>query len=345
VTAPPRILAIGPNPPPDHGTSVPFRALNTLLRAEGWRVDVLDTHAVRRGGPAALACALRGAVALLRARVVLLSLSRPAVFRVAPPLVSLCRLLGKRMVVRNFGGDLDVWWKQGDETLRRRIRRLLAADLVFLETRNLVAFAQAAAPGARVVQLANFRDPPPPASAAPDPFGPTEALKVAYVGEMTAVKGVPALAEAARRLGDRVRLIACGVAVEPDQVEALRAAGAAYVGTVPHQGVIDLIRAADVVVCPTQAPQEGYPGVIVEAFLCGTPVVASRWRAVPEIVEDDVNGLLFEPGDAAGLAEALSRLADPALRARLAEGARAGGDAFLTERWRAVAIEALGPLL
>ncbi|HYF22795.1 MAG TPA: glycosyltransferase family 4 protein [Caulobacteraceae bacterium] len=341
MASPPRILAIGPNPPPDHGTSVPFRALNELLRAQGWRVDVLDTHALRRGGPAAFLRLARALLDLARARVLLLSLSRPAVFRAAPLITRTARLLGKKSVIRNFGGDLDVWWEQGDERLRRRIAALLSADLVFLETRNLCRFAAEARPGATVAQLSNFRDPPPPASAAPDPFGAGEALKVAYVGEMTAAKGVPALAEAAKTLGSAVRLIACGVPVDPAQVDALRAAGAAYVGTVPHQGVIDLIRAADVVVCPSQAPQEGYPGVIVEAFLCGTPVVASRWRAIPEIVADGENGLLFEPGDAAGLAAALRRIVDPGLRSRLAAGARRSGEAFLADRWAPAVAEAM----
>lgn len=46
--------------------------------------------------------------------------------------------------------------------------------------------------------------------------------------------------------------------------------------------------------------------VVVEAFACGLPVIASRHGALAEIVEDGVTGLLFEPGNADALAEALS---------------------------------------
>jgi glycosyltransferase involved in cell wall biosynthesis len=62
---------------------------------------------------------------------------------------------------------------------------------------------------------------------------------------------------------------------------------------------------------------------LMEAMAAGVPVVSTRLSGIPELVEDGVSGLLAEPGDAAGLADALARLlADPALAARLADAAR-----------------------
>ncbi len=46
-----------------------------------------------------------------------------------------------------------------------------------------------------------------------------------------------------------------------------------------------------------------------EFFAFGVPVVASRVNVLPEMVEDGVNGILFEPGDAAGLADGILKLA------------------------------------
>ena len=55
----------------------------------------------------------------------------------------------------------------------------------------------------------------------------------------------------------------------------------------------------------------------------GVPVIASRIGGIPETVRHDVNGLLFEPGDASDLARQLRRLLDePDLRRRLAVGVR-----------------------
>jgi glycosyltransferase involved in cell wall biosynthesis len=69
---------------------------------------------------------------------------------------------------------------------------------------------------------------------------------------------------------------------------------------------------------------EGMGRVIVEAFCRARPVVATRVGGIPDLVEHGRNGLLVEPGDTVGLADALVRiLSDRALAERLAEGAHA----------------------
>jgi glycosyltransferase involved in cell wall biosynthesis len=69
---------------------------------------------------------------------------------------------------------------------------------------------------------------------------------------------------------------------------------------------------------------EGLPLSLVLAMGGGLPVIASRVAGIPEIVEDNVNGLLVDPGNAAQLAAAMVRLVeDHALRASLGEAARA----------------------
>jgi glycosyltransferase involved in cell wall biosynthesis len=55
---------------------------------------------------------------------------------------------------------------------------------------------------------------------------------------------------------------------------------------------------------------EAFPIVLVEAMLNGKPVVCSRIGGLPEIVEDGVTGLLFEPGNAKDLADKIRYLWD-----------------------------------
>jgi glycosyltransferase involved in cell wall biosynthesis len=81
----------------------------------------------------------------------------------------------------------------------------------------------------------------------------------------------------------------------------------------------------DIVVVPSRFA-EPFGRMAIEAMACGKTVVAAAHGGLTEIVEDDFNGRLFTPGDAAALAEVLSQLIDsPDARRRLA--AKASSDA------------------
>jgi glycosyltransferase involved in cell wall biosynthesis len=85
--------------------------------------------------------------------------------------------------------------------------------------------------------------------------------------------------------------------------------------------VLDLLPAFDVFALPSR--YEGLPTVIVEAMICGVPVVATAVNAVPELVVPGETGLLVPPGRPGRLAEAIGYLLDsPGEAARLAAAAR-----------------------
>lgn len=68
---------------------------------------------------------------------------------------------------------------------------------------------------------------------------------------------------------------------------------------------------------------EGMPMALLEAMSWGLPVIATPVGGIPQIVTDQVNGLLVAPGDVLALATAITRLLrDPALRERLGKAAR-----------------------
>ncbi len=73
-------------------------------------------------------------------------------------------------------------------------------------------------------------------------------------------------------------------------------------------------RSADIFCFPS-VENENLPVVLLEAMQWGLPIVASRWRAIPDLVKQAENGLLCVPGDAIDLAAQLRTLiADPQLR-------------------------------
>jgi glycosyltransferase involved in cell wall biosynthesis len=88
-----------------------------------------------------------------------------------------------------------------------------------------------------------------------------------------------------------------------------------------------LLTGADVFVLASH--QEGLPVVLMEAMSVGAPVVATSVGGVPQVIHDDVNGLLVSPGRPDCLARALMRItADPELRRRLARQAGKDSAAF-----------------
>ncbi len=96
--------------------------------------------------------------------------------------------------------------------------------------------------------------------------------------------------------------------------------GVRHHGPVPRERLAEAFGAIDALVVPSTW-LENAPFVIREAFVAGVPVVASGHGGMAEMVRDGVDGLLFEPGDAASLRSALHRLAEePGMLERLRAG-------------------------
>jgi glycosyltransferase involved in cell wall biosynthesis len=95
------------------------------------------------------------------------------------------------------------------------------------------------------------------------------------------------------------------------------------VGRVPTDELVKLYQRASVVAVPSRYEGFGLPAA--EAMACGTPVVACRAGALPEVLAAGGGGLLVERDDPEALARGLrSLLEQPALRAELGRRGRAG---------------------
>lgn len=95
-----------------------------------------------------------------------------------------------------------------------------------------------------------------------------------------------------------------------------------WVGWQSQDQLPEQIRAADILIFPTIA-QEALGRTAVEAMGCGRPVIASRLGGLPFVVEDQVTGLLFEPGNHSDLAAKIDRLLNnPQLRRQMGQAGR-----------------------
>ncbi|HOD99973.1 MAG: glycosyltransferase family 4 protein [Kiritimatiellia bacterium] len=106
-----------------------------------------------------------------------------------------------------------------------------------------------------------------------------------------------------------------------------------------------LYRQLDVLFLP--ARRDPLPRVVMEAMCHGLPVVASRVDGIPEMVVDGETGILVEPENVEGFADALMRLlADPELRQRMGAAAHARAQKIFTvEAYRGAMLKAYKGLL
>ena len=158
----------------------------------------------------------------------------------------------------------------------------------------------------------------------------TEPPVVVFVGTISERKGLRDLLSAAIELRERgiekwtLRVVGGANEVGEKEAESIREAyrsagfGDSLVGSLDAPGVRRELAAAAVFVLPSYA--EGQPIAILEAMAAGLPVVSTRVGAVPDVVTDDVSGLLVECGAPTALAVALERLiTDPSLRQRFGD--------------------------
>jgi glycosyltransferase involved in cell wall biosynthesis len=92
-------------------------------------------------------------------------------------------------------------------------------------------------------------------------------------------------------------------------------------GYVSEAAKMELYRSSDVLLLPSY--EEGLPYVILEGMGAGLPVISTRIGGIPDVIENQVNGFLIEPGDVPALAERILRLCrDPELRRRVGQANR-----------------------
>jgi len=161
--------------------------------------------------------------------------------------------------------------------------------------------------------------------------GHPESPVLLYVGRLGREKNIGSLKAVLRAMpGVRLALVGDGPA-RGELEEKFAGMPAVFSGTRRGAELTAAYASADALVFPSTTETLGL--AMLEALSSGLPVVAARAGAAHEVVEEGVNGLLYEPEDRDSLVETVRRvLEDGELRARLGEGARATAE---TRDWEA----------
>lgn len=337
---PPRLLVIGPLPPPIAGTSVSFQIFcdEVYSHPDRLQIDVINSAPKYLGQYSLFTRShFETAQRIMRQFMekirqidqVLIFGPDQFLMSMASLCLNMAKLAGKPCYLRPFGGSLDRYYQGLRPILRTFFRSALnRADGMIVETELLHNYFSQVM-GNRVHYVPGYR----PVTAAESATGPAPKqgaapLRTLFVGHIREEKGVFVLLESLRHLAaSGQRDIQCdlygpiyGAVSQQFQQELAATPNAAYRGLLKPDQVIPTLRQYDALVFPTHYPGEGHPGVVIEAMMAGIPVVTTRFRSVPEIIHNEVNGLLVEPHHTGQLAEALHTLqANRSLLASMAE--------------------------
>jgi glycosyltransferase involved in cell wall biosynthesis/folate-dependent phosphoribosylglycinamide formyltransferase PurN len=342
---------------------IPTRVLTRRSDPELPRVEHVGELAIHRIGPAGSGqlkkwgLVVTGIPALIRLRSEF-DLVYVSGFRIIGIVaVPLCRLLGKRVVLKaDSQGEMSgAFFANGLARVRMRPeslpfrtflsarnRLLRSADAFVAITEGIVdELRDAGVDMSKVRRIPNAVDTSRfrPAAAG-ERLACRSALDlpesdpiVVYTGRLVSYKGLPLLVRVWSDLhrdhpDARLLLIGTGGLDIHNCEDELRATVAAS-GLADHvvfagstDDVAPYLQAADLFVLPSE--DEALPCSLLEAMACALACVSTPVGAIPRIVEDGVNGRLVAPGQAEPLRGALDQLlGDPESRAELGAAARA----------------------
>jgi len=370
----PLILA-GPLPPPVCGQTLSFRMLVEELERRELPCRVVNLAAGsgeqlgavtprRLGGYAAALGRFLGLAAGPRTTVYLaISQSRAGFVRDCA-LIHSARLFGHRVVLHLRGGNYDRFYAAQPRPLRALVRATLrrADRILVLGERLRAGFSFEPAVAGRIAVVPNGFPEADEPRAAPKTLPPGGPVRLLYLSNLVETKGWLDVLAAVRVLRDRLGAdaVRCdfhgAFMVSRDDARVRNAAHGralfeAFVAEHGLQGVVRwhgqttgaakraALEEAHVFLLPTGYENEGQPVSIIEAMAYGCVVVSTDFRAIPELVDDGVTGLLVPYGNPEAIAAAVEGLArDPA---RFAAMSRAALERFHARFTRARHLERL----
>jgi glycosyltransferase involved in cell wall biosynthesis len=155
-----------------------------------------------------------------------------------------------------------------------------------------------------------------------------ETLRLLYAGTWLDQRGIFYIRDALRNVMPRVpglSMTFAGCGVPPEEIH--RFFGAELEGRIVVRPVVaadhiqELYAEHDIFLFPSM--MEGVPLVLFEAMASGMPVITTETCGMPDVVEDQFNGLLIPPANSAAIEDGILSLARSVeLRQRLGEAAR-----------------------
>ena len=138
----------------------------------------------------------------------------------------------------------------------------------------------------------------------------TSPFIIGTIAEWTSNKGLIYLLEAVKKINKNFDLILIGSGENPDKeklikfIEKNKLKNIHLIEFIPN--AVNYLKAFDIFILPSL--KEGLPYTIIEAMIAEVPIIATNVGGVPEMIKNNVNGILIEPKNSQILAEKILEL-------------------------------------
>jgi len=248
-----------------------------------------------------------------------------------PIIYVLAKIFRKKIIIREFGGVFHKKYKKFSFFTKFILKNtIFKSDIFLFETKEQVHFFNTLCkrtewyPNSRKLGLNNQEIHP-------------SAEKFVFISQMKKSKGVQEIFYASKDLPKQISIDLYGPLnydISKKDIDELNSKyPAKYFKSLNPSEVSQILTNYDVVLLPTYHYGEGYPGIILEAYIYGLPVITTKWNAIPEIV-DNTSGILIEPKNSNQLKNAILKLYhDKEYYIRLQKGAQKKAIEFSSQVW------------
>lgn len=292
-----RILLIGPrtrkiNPEKTGGVIVLFEQLINELDQLGVEKIIIDANGANYGNKisAFLNVMYQMLINIRKVDHVSLHGTAATYLSVAPFAILLCRLFRKTLSLRKFAGNFNQFYENGGKFTKGIIEFILRnADYTFFETKFLVEYFGKY--NENTFWFPNVRErtftPELPRS-----FN----KRFVFISHVSKGKGIDQILEASNQLEPGYTIDIYGPIMYGEYSEKdFKNYNVNYKGALKHNEVIPTLNKYDVLLLPSYRAEEGYPGIIIEAYSLGIPIISTSLKSIKEICDNGVEGLLVTP--------------------------------------------------
>ncbi|WP_287829120.1 glycosyltransferase [Bacteroides sp.] len=219
----------------------------------------------------------------------------------APFIVFLCKILKKQIFLRKFAGSFNFFYSKSNFIKKTILNKVLKkADMVFWETKELTDFWSKK--GIRSFWFPNTR-----LRLSVRESNKKYQKRFVFISRVTKEKGVEYLKDSFSQLGNDYSLDFYGP-LSGYNDSFFIGDNYNYKGCLDSSNVCSVLSEYDVLVLPTFWKSEGYPGIIIEAFSVGIPIISTAIGGIPELIKNGVNGFLIKTHSTEEIIKAVTRI-------------------------------------